>query len=184
LYDDNRYRAIASGGHWNIGNTRWSAYQLLQDRASGARFLVTSAHEATGNGTSADTTRETETKNLIADASAYARAHGSVPVIYAGDFNSNDGHTHVFDGPGVATRAAHIADAFKSGASRVNARFNSANLYLRTPPADGRSIDRIFAPAGVGVASWRLTIDLSNGRFVGVIPSDHNPIAADLTLPY
>lgn len=184
LYDASRYNAVAAGGHWNIGNTRWSAYQLLRDRASGVTFLMTSAHETTLTGSAGDSARETETRALIADATGYARSHGAVPVVYAGDFNSNDGHSHVFDGPGVATRAAHIADAFKSAASRVNARYDSANLYLRTPPAAGRSIDRIFAPPGVGIASWRLGLDLSAGKFVGVIPSDHNPLAADLTLPY
>jgi endonuclease/exonuclease/phosphatase family metal-dependent hydrolase len=183
-YDGSRYAAVAEGGHWNIGNTRWAAYQLLQDRVTGARFLFTSTHETTAGGSSGDSLRQTETKNLIADATRYAASHGSVPVVYVGDFNSHDGHNHVFDGPGQAMRAAHIADAFKSAVTRVNAGYDSANLYLRTPPKTGRSLDRIFAPAGVGIASWRLTINLKNGKFVGVIPSDHNPIAADLTLPY
>lgn len=183
-YDASRYAAVAGGGHWNIGNTRWAAYQLLQDRATGARFLFTSTHETTLGGRSGDGERQTETKNLISDATGYAASYGQVPVIYVGDFNSHDGRNHVFDGPGQAMRAAHIADAFKAAAARSNASYDSANMYMRTPPKAARSIDRIFAPAGVGIVSWRLTINLKNGRFAGVIPSDHNPLSADLTLPY
>ena len=45
----------------------------------------------------ADSQRQTETKNVIADATSYAGSHGHVPVIYAGDFNSHDGHNHAFE---------------------------------------------------------------------------------------
>jgi hypothetical protein len=66
----------------------------------------------------------------------------------------------------------------------TNQRYNSANLYLRTPPAAGQSIDHIYAPAGVAVRSWQVVLTLVNGRFVGVIPSDHNPVVSDLIFPY
>jgi hypothetical protein len=39
-------------------------------------------------------------------------------------------------------------------------------------------------PPGVGVRRFEVVASLTSGRYVGVIPSDHNPVAADLVLPY
>lgn len=184
IYNSTAWRAAAAGGHWNIGNTRWAAYQLLQNRSTGATFLFISTHLTAASGSSGDSARETEMKNLITDATNYSNGHAHAPVVYAGDFNSHDGHNHAFDGPGIATRAAHIADAFKSAQARSWTQYDSANMYMRTPPAAGRSIDHVYAAPRVAIVSWRQYLKLSNGQFVGVIPSDHNPIASDLVLPY
>jgi hypothetical protein len=45
-------------------------------------------------------------------------------------------------------------------------------------------VDHVYAPPGVAVRRWQMVLDLTRGRFVGVIPSDHNPVAADVVLPY
>ena len=42
----------------------------------------------------------------------------------------------------------------------------------------------MYAPAGVAVRGWALALKLSDGKFVGAIPSDHNPLVADVVLPY
>jgi endonuclease/exonuclease/phosphatase family metal-dependent hydrolase len=129
-----------------------------------------------------DKEREQETKTLLADASAFASNHGGVPVIYAGDFNSHGG-THVaLDGPAVVMRAHHIADTKDVAQHRTNTRYDSANEYYRTPPAWGENLDHIWAVPGVGVRDWEQLLHLSGGKFVGTIPSDHNPLVADLRL--
>jgi endonuclease/exonuclease/phosphatase family metal-dependent hydrolase len=105
-----------------------------------------------------------------------------VPVVYLGDFNSHE--RNVVDGPGVAFRAAGHVDADEVAQGKVNAQYNSANQYLRVPPASGLHIDHVYVPQGVAVRRWELRLNLTAGSFVGVIPSDHNPVLADVVLPY
>lgn len=184
LYNSATVTPVGTGGHWSIDSTyhRWAAYQLFQK--GNAQFLFVDPHLVVNNGSSYDTARENETKAMISDAQSYAASHGNVGIIYAGDFNSHDGSNHPLDGPAVAMRAAHAAEGLYTAQSVTNSRYDSANDDERTPPAYGHSIDHVYASAGVGVVSWGLRLDLSSGQFVGVIPSDHNPLWSDLVIPY
>lgn len=185
IYNNSEYEAIGNGGHWGLGDSRYAAYQLLQNRQTGARFVMVSPHLQTGNGPGLDAERENEMRNLLNQASSYA-ASLHVPVIYAGDMNShavNAGHSVQFDGPGIMAREKHVADAQAVAQQEVNAQYNSANGYNRTPPAAGVSIDHVYAPPGVAVVSWKLMLDLVNGKFPGTIPSDHNPLVSQLLFP-
>ncbi|HWB66599.1 MAG TPA: endonuclease/exonuclease/phosphatase family protein [Mycobacteriales bacterium] len=186
LYKTSAYRAVGDGGHWTFpgnGSTHEAAYQILQNRTTGARLLVVAVHVAVGNHKSADRLRKRQTALLIQDARGYAAAHGNLPVVYGGDFNSAP-QNHAVDGPGIEMRKADVADAFNVAQSHKNSRFNSANGYFRKPPAAGIYLDHIFASPGVAVKSWRLMLNLQHGRFVGVIPSDHNPLVSDLVISY
>jgi endonuclease/exonuclease/phosphatase family metal-dependent hydrolase len=79
-------------------------------------------------------------------------------------------------------RAAATADAQLVAPRRTNLQYNSANQYRRLPPRSGLALDRIYASPGIAVTAWRQVLRLSNGRLLGVIPSDHNPVVADLVL--
>lgn len=182
LYRKSAYRALGSGGHWDIGYPTWAAYQVLQSRSTGDRFLFVSAHLFNGRSLSADKRRLQETRTLINLASQYA-GNWHVPVVYAGDFNSHGGPSVALDGPRKAMHAANIRDARDIAHHRVNARFDSANLYMRHPPAFGESIDHIYVPRGITVTTWRVELHLTDGHFTGTIASDHNPLVADLTFP-
>jgi hypothetical protein len=175
----------ASGaGQWNVGTTsmpRYGVYQLLTQRVTGARLLFVSTHLLVGSGTSYDQARETETRNLISDATRYAAAHSRIPIIYAGDYNSHE--LHHPDGPAVAMRAAHNLDTLLVAPSVTNRKYDSANGYMRRPPAYGHSIDHVYVGTGVGVLAWHEWLDLYGGAFRGVIPSDHNLVTADVTVP-
>lgn len=183
LYKKSEYALAGHAWHWALGNQRWAAYQLLENRQTHARFLFVSTHLLVGVGAADDQKRENETKSLLKQAGRYAANHG-VPVIYGGDFNSDHNRRHAFNGPAIAMRQANVADAFNAANSRALGRYNSANDNARRPPKFGDHIDYVFASAGVVVRSWRLVMDLSRGRLVGVIPSDHNPVVASLAYPY
>jgi endonuclease/exonuclease/phosphatase family metal-dependent hydrolase len=181
LYRTATYTAAAKGGHWDLAPGRFAAYQELQNRTTGARFLAVSVHLSYGAGRVADLQRQAETRKLLGFAAAYqAKAH--VPVIYVGDFNSHEGHE--VDGPGLVMRAAGVADADEVAQTTVNRQYNSANQYLRSPKPGHWDIDHVYAPAGVAVRRWEIALTLTGGRFVGTIPSDHNPLVADVVLPY
>ncbi len=184
-YDSSKFSAVNAGGQWNIGTStypRWAVYQQLRSTSTGAQLLFVTPHLVVGNSTSLDLDRQTETTTMVADAKAYAAAHGDPAVVYAGDFNSHE--LHPLDGPAVVMSAAKAADGLLSAQSLVNQQYNSANGYMRTPPVDGHSIDHVYAAPGVGVHSWQLVMALTSGSFVGTIPSDHNLLVADLSYPY
>jgi endonuclease/exonuclease/phosphatase family metal-dependent hydrolase len=181
LYKSDIYRAVGSGGHWNIGDTRWAAYQVLENRTTGARFLFVSAHLLFASGAAADKQRQAETQTLLADAH---RAANGLPIVYVGDFNSDQWGRHAFNGPAIAMRTAGIDDAFDVAQTRAHAQYNTADGYNRTPPKNGARIDYVFAQPGVGVQSWGLVMNLAHGKFVGTIPSDHNALVSDLFYPY
>jgi endonuclease/exonuclease/phosphatase family metal-dependent hydrolase len=181
LYRTSAYRAAAAGGHWTLAKDRYAAYQLLQSRRTGARFLAVSVHLEPGAGRTIDLRRKAQTERLLSLVRSY-RARYDVPVVYLGDFNSHQ--KNVVDGPGLAFRATGHADADEVAQVRVNRQYNSANQYKRTPMAGGYDVDHVYVPAGVAVRRWEIVMNLSHGRFVGAIPSDHNPLAADVVLPY
>lgn len=183
LYKTAVYRTYGTGGHWTLPYTRFASYQILQNKLTGARVLVVDPHLSVGAGATNDSIRRTQTQYLLRYANAYA-ATVHVPIIYGGDFNSDVNPNHAFDGPGLAMEAVGAGDALHTAQVFSNAKYNSANLYMRTPPAVGQSIDHIYAPAGVAITSWRLILQLSGGSFVGVIPSDHNPLVSDMVIPF
>jgi endonuclease/exonuclease/phosphatase family metal-dependent hydrolase len=175
---------VGSGGSWNLGDDHYAAYQILQYRSSGARFLFTSVHLLpTSNAAKYDTARENETKSLLRQAGAYAAAH-HVPVVYSGDFNSDTAANHVFDGPGITMAAARMGDARWVAQSLSNSQYDTQNQYSRKPPAFNCAIDGFYAPPGTAVYSWREVLNLSHGSFVGTMASDHNPVYVNLVIPY
>jgi endonuclease/exonuclease/phosphatase family metal-dependent hydrolase len=133
-------------------------------------------------GAAGDVKREQETRTLVGQGTRLSDRLG-VPVIYAGDFNSDLTSTYTYDAPGKVMTAAAIGDAFDLAPVHVNARFNSFNKYQRHAPATGAQIDRIFASPGVAVTRWGQVLQLRHGSVVGPMPSDHNPVYADLLVP-
>jgi endonuclease/exonuclease/phosphatase family metal-dependent hydrolase len=180
LYKAATYVTVGTGWHWTMPSGHFAAYQGLQNRLTGARLVFISVHMGVE---STDAVRLTDMKWLMSTASAFAATQNAT-VVYAGDFNSDVNRYHLYDGPSVAARAVHVADGLDSAQWLGNYHYNSSNGYLRRPPAFGQSIDHIYAPPGVAVVAWRLLLNLSAGSFVGVMPSDHNPLVADLTIPY
>lgn len=183
-FDGASYRAVGPAGHWQISDPSaskrwWAAYQELENKTTGARFLMVATHLIVGNKLTLDKEREQQTQRLIAHVNGLGLA---VPAVYAGDFNSHE--KHEYDGPAIAMRAADNADAFFVAQSRVNARYNSANDYKRRPPHEGLSIDHIYGSPGVALRTWQLVMKLKAGEYVGVIPSDHNLLVSDITYPY
>jgi endonuclease/exonuclease/phosphatase family metal-dependent hydrolase len=183
VYRAAAWTPIGKGGHWTLPDKRYAAYQVFENRSTGARFLAVGTHTIAGNGAKWDTRRQVEVKQLLADATSYAsRQH--VPVVYAGDFNSDVNANHAFDAPALLMSARGIADARNAAQALANDRYNSANQYLRTPPAASQSIDYVWASPAVGVVSRAIVIKLSHSKFAGVMPSDHNPVVARVTIPF
>jgi endonuclease/exonuclease/phosphatase family metal-dependent hydrolase len=184
LYKSSAFTPVGEGGHWNVGDDHYAAYQVLQSTASGAEFLDVTPHLEVALKGGTDQMREDEDKSMVAQATAFAADMGNVPIVYAGDFNSDPSHGHAFNGPSDYNLSVGIDDAFDVAQSRTNEQYNSANGYQTKPPALGLRIDYVFTSPGIATKSWAMLLNLSHGKWAGVIPSDHNPIVTDLTIPY
>jgi endonuclease/exonuclease/phosphatase family metal-dependent hydrolase/methionine-rich copper-binding protein CopC len=184
LYKTDEFTTLDNGGHWDVGDLHYAAYQALEDTTSGAKFLDVTPHLEVALKGADDEMRLNEDKTMVADATQYAHSLGDLPIVYAGDFNSDPSHAHEFNGPSDYNLSVGMDDAFDVAQTRTNAQYNSGNGYETTPPALGLRIDYIFTTPGVAVKTWSLLIDLVHGKWAGVIPSDHNPLVADLEIPF
>jgi hypothetical protein len=185
IYNNSTEKLVGQGGHYPLGGNHFAAYQEFSNRTTHAKFLFIAIHLLVGQSTANDGLREQETLAAIKTAEAIAHRR-KIPVIYAGDFNSANpkDKKFTFNGAGRAMATIHAKDALVVAPKKTNAQYNSANDLLRTAPKSGDSIDHIYAPPGVKVTSAGLILDLRHGKFVGVIPSDHNPLVAQLRYPY
>jgi endonuclease/exonuclease/phosphatase family metal-dependent hydrolase len=188
LYDS-AVEPVGAGGTWYIiphstGQYQNAAYQLFQVKATGARFLFLTVHLASGSTYSYDKVRGRETATMLDKAKTYAANHNVTSVVYVGDFNSYNGEPRTADITGREMRNAHIADSLEVATSRYRARYDSINGLYRTARYGHGSIDHIYASGGVGVKGWGELLNISAGKFVGTIPSDHNPIYTTLAIPY
>lgn len=182
LYNPSVYQAYGTGGHWTLGNGEYAAWQELSNRVTGAKFLFVSTHLTPGASASNDSARQAETKSLLSQASAKSAA-AKVPMVYAGDFNADQTATGP-DAPTKLMAAGMVDNARMVAQSYTNSHYDTYNNYLRTPPAYDLSIDKVFAPAGVAVYSWREVLNLTGGKYVGTIPSDHNPLYSLVVIPH
>jgi endonuclease/exonuclease/phosphatase family metal-dependent hydrolase len=158
---------------------------LLINRSTGARVLFIATHLIPGDGTALEATRQTKTTTLFTKGHNLSESFG-YPVVYAGDLNAaTDTDPHfTYDSTFKPATDFGNDDAFFIAQARYNASYDSANLYKHFPPRSNDRIDRIFTAPGVGVARAGITLHLTNGQIAGVIPSDHNPVWADVYYPY
>lgn len=182
LYKKATFKAVGKGGHWSLGGKRSAAHQVLRSRRTGAEFIFVSTHLWHAGARAGDMQRKAETKRLVKLGHAAAARRG-IPIVYSGDFNSDPFKKHAFNAPAEVMTQHHISDAFNVAQARDNASYNTANGYRTRPPRDGARIDYVYAPEGVGVGSWRMIMRLRHGKFVGTIPSDHNPVVVTLSVP-
>jgi len=168
----------------NTGKRQNAAYQLFRVKDTGARFLFVNTHLITGTTYAGDKARGQETATMLKKAKAYASNHGVTSVVYVGDFNSYFGEWDVVDLTGRTMRNAHVPDTLEVATSRYRSVYDSINGLFRVARHGHGSIDHIYASGGIGVKGWGELLRISDGKFVGTIPSDHNPIYASLAIPY
>lgn len=184
IYRSSEYATDQSGGHWDLGDQRWAAYQVLRNKATGAKFLFVAPHLIVIRHGGTDQKRLAETKSLVSQAENYDQQVGNLPIVYAGDFNSDPGKKHTANAPSDYMLSQGNDDAYDVAQSRSHSFYDSANGYNRVAPSHGLRIDYIFTAAGVAVKAWGMLLNLQHGKFAGVIPSDHNPIVANVLIPF
>ncbi|HJQ05626.1 MAG TPA: hypothetical protein VJ872_09295 [Nocardioides sp.] len=181
VYRNTRLDAVGDGSTLRLTDSNYAAFQVLRDTTTGGELLAVTAHLVAG-GPSADATRRQEMTQILAEAQRIAGAHGNIPMVLAGCLHEAHSSFHPGDSPYDVLSGADFSDALVAAQSRSGADLNTFNNYLR-PIRKGAATDRVFAGAGVGVTSWVELLHRSGNQLAGVIPSDHNPVAATVVVP-
>ncbi|MFY0406726.1 fibronectin type III domain-containing protein [Solicola sp. PLA-1-18] len=186
--DEVRVDGVSQGGFLNIGystgtrKTAWAVWQVFQHRRTGERFVVVDAHTDPYVGLTYDKNRFNQTRSLIGQVRALPQVQG-LPVIYTGDYNSHE--FREYDGPRAAFNQIAYLDGDDWAASKTDAAYNSANGWRTPAPRQGAHTDHVYVPRSVGVSQFEVDLEVDGaGRWLGRIPSDHNPVRTLLEMPY
>jgi endonuclease/exonuclease/phosphatase family metal-dependent hydrolase len=117
------------------------------------------------------------------DLEASDAKYAGLPVIYAGDTNSYAGsNPDNYDSPGDLFAADGATDSLMAAQKATNTKYGSVNGYTPKPSQTGRIIDHLYGTGGAAFQSWNQVMNLKNGRWPDVVPSDHNPIMAQVSV--
>jgi len=199
LYDSTRVELLAQGSELlplpKGEPEKYTAWAQLRQRSTGKRFMVANLHTV---GTDAQYAYRTK-QAKVALAALKEHNPGGLPMIALGDWNSSrfekpsNGPYDVFVKAGFVDplgQKYRSTSAVKPTAEkRVRAWINSSNPnWSRTAPnhkswGQGSYIDYILTTK-MRVSEWETVARLDKkGKFVGVIPSDHNMVRATVWLP-
>jgi endonuclease/exonuclease/phosphatase family metal-dependent hydrolase len=179
LYNAATYKPLGVGTHVSVGDGKWAAYDEFANKKTHAKLLFASTHLAVGLGSANDAVRLKETKKLVAEGQKLQRKYAA-PIVYAGNLNAPNPKV----GPGKVFHADGLLDAVTESPKVLHGTYNSDNDYLRSPPHTGVDIDHIYVVPSISVGIAEIVVKLHAGKFVGAIPSDHNPVLAHLKFPY
>ena len=182
VYRNTRLAAVGAGSTIDLAKGKSAAFQVLRDTTTQRVFLAVTAHLVAGGTASADAQRQREMSDILAKAQQISAANGGVPIVFGGCLHEARTPNHPSDNPYEVLGAAGFADALTAAQRRSGGDLNTFNNYQR-PIRKGVPTDRILVGPGVAVTSWLQLLHRDGNKLVGVIPSDHNPVAATVLLP-
>ncbi|MFY0407850.1 endonuclease/exonuclease/phosphatase family protein [Solicola sp. PLA-1-18] len=167
-------------GEMSLGGKQYAVWSEMTDRATGSRFMMVNAHLVNGNTAARDRVRRAQTRTLVAKTRTVNTA--GLPLVVAGDFNTH--RDHASDAPTKVLKQSGFVNSYDVAAKRVKSSYSSNNQLRRKPPRKYLHADYVWVSRGTSVSRWSQAIRLRKGKFVGTIPSDHNPVFASIRLPY
>lgn len=166
------------GGTLSIGNTRTAAWARFYDKTSERNFVVVAVHLSSGKNKQRDKYRSAEIRNLM-NMVRNLNTQGD-PVILAGDFNTG---AHWRDGVFGQLDAGGYVDTARIAKEKTGAQYSSFNGFRPAPSLRGIHIDHVMISRdGFTVLEWIQHVNVVNGKYVGLQPSDHNMISARVRL--
>jgi endonuclease/exonuclease/phosphatase family metal-dependent hydrolase len=205
LYDSSRYSVVSrcpetsADGYYSPSCTillpiragdsgkerRRAAYAVLQDRASGKRFYVVSAHLDARHSknltteASLEALRGNQVKTALARVDQLNTAH--LPVVLAGDLNSWQNNKGGYRAHDTLVTAGFYDTA--AAATQVNIRYTTMTDFARTVPSTtwgwGARLDVIAVKGIRGAQRFENVMKVTDSNRA----SDHNMIVADVRLP-
>jgi endonuclease/exonuclease/phosphatase family metal-dependent hydrolase len=184
--------ALSAG---DSGTQKYAVWAILTDKRSGKRLFVVANHLVAG--TAYQELRKTQSAEIVGLVAA--KNTKKLPVVIAGDFNSNRDASPsnvVYDVLSAAGFKEPLGNTNKSwtvsrqatAEHRVDLDYSTYNGFAsyarRAKYANGSDIDYIWHSAQIRVAMTRVVVNVNTaGKFVGTIPSDHNLLTATIHLP-
>ncbi len=176
---------------------RFVAWAIFRDKTDGRKFLFATAHTEPGQSKAKVKLRKKQAGLILDELRKHNPA--KLPVILTGDFSSTK-LTHagnpVYD---IITKSGLVRDPLgntrkkKSLSSSVvskvvNVQYDTLNDFRTSPTkrrgyALGAHLDYILTSKSIKVTQYKVVLSLKNGKFAGVIPSDHNMVTAVVLLP-
>ncbi len=176
------------------GTRKWAVWAILIDKLSGKKLFAVSAHLVAGEAW--QELRKVQTSEVLAIVAA--NNPQGLPVVIAGDFNSGRDYkpsNYVYDvlsAAGYREPLGNTNNSWTPGRTataehRVNLDYNTYNNFdtyaRRSKYENGSDIDYIWHSPKIRVAVSAVAVNVDTaGRFVGVIPSDHNMLTATMHL--
>ncbi|MCW2750783.1 MAG: hypothetical protein JWR83_1893 [Aeromicrobium sp.] len=194
FYKTSRFTKLDSGTiTLDKVNKRYAVWNKFRDNATRTPFFFVDSHLEPYKGKTRDNLRYAQTKVLIA---AIAKENTDrLPVIYAGDYNSNKDNADQkkykggYDAPLKAFKAAGVPDGITIAASLLHTVFNTANQAINPPYTYGDHVDHIYVTPGIRVNKLTVVIGPNGAtrshpfRYAAPFASDHNPVEANVTVP-
>jgi endonuclease/exonuclease/phosphatase family metal-dependent hydrolase len=194
FYKTSRFTKLHSGTiTLDAKHKRYAAWNEFQDKATRTPFYFVDAHLEPYKGKTRDDLRYAQTKVLIAAIAKVNTKH--LPVIYAGDYNSNadnaiqSKYKGGYDAPLKAFKAAGIPDGITLADILHHTIFNSANQAINPPYKYGDHVDHIYVSPTVRVNQLSVILGPNGAtgsqsfRYATPFASDHNPMEATVTVP-
>ena len=188
FYKTSKYTEVDSGSitlSSSLG--KYAVWADLKDVTTATRFIIVDVHLESGKGKTKDDERTSETTILLDEIEKINPT--GLPVIYAGDYNSNASNAKQsnypggYDAPRQVFAAAGVIDSYDVAESMINETYNSANQAINPPLRHSHHVDHIYTSDNIKTIAWYVLIRMSGSNYKVPFATDHNAIAADLLVP-
>lgn len=182
FYRPGQYTSLSSGSvTLSAARGKYAVWNIFRHKKTGVDFVFANAHLTSGGAVAQDNQRAQEMRALTA---AIHRINPSrLPVIYAGDWNSNS--SRKTDEPAEALADLGFVNALDIAASAKNPEHNSAISKGLTIRPNYHHTDSIFVENDIAsVIWWRQYVDLNaaGNRYRNPLLTDHHAIAATVDI--
>ena len=147
----------------------------LTNTSTGAQFIASSVHMDYRPSAAGGQSRKAAAAKMIARLDQVNSK--SLPVIVAGDFNSNQSYKAPRNQP-FPTLLGKWDDAASVAAEKIGTNKSSTRGRGKGKVKNGKPIDHVLVPKGVTVQRFENRLADGSG-----FSSDHNPVIADIGLP-
>lgn len=198
IYNADRLRLLTQGIFRlpRGSSRRFMDWAVFEQKSTGKRFFFANTHLEPKDGRKGWAARKRQAAAIVA---AIGRLKDGLPVIAVGDYASTKWEkwgNKPYDAMQNAGYLDPLGNAYRSHNSapgefvekRINTSYASLNMYKRKArnfggDVNGSNTDYIFM-SKMRVSEYEVVVRVdSAGRFIGVIPSDHNLIRATAYLP-
>ncbi|MGC3953939.1 MAG: endonuclease/exonuclease/phosphatase family protein [Propionicimonas sp.] len=175
---------------------RFVAWAIFADKKDGRKFFFATAHTEPGQSKAKRALRKKQAKKILAEIKAH---NPGLPVVVTGDFSSskltaaNPVYDVIMDSDLVIDPLGNTRKQKSTNnavvQSLINVKYDTLNDFKSKPTsrkgyALGAHLDYIFTSKQIRVTEYKVVVSLKkNGKFSGVIPSDHNMVRATVLLP-